>query len=245
MFIAALQCIYTVIFFGLAQLVPGSAGLAERVLALATMLMMSALQLIFCAVAGVILASIMALVTLPLVYLIVWSLKIRGSVIWLGAFCGGLVGFLATLPSTAILSFVVLSSSADMIRAVLVSLLVGPCLSTVFGQVGGARGGYLAAQHAYPEVIARAPLHSLAGDSHPHAVNKPPQPRLQFRIRHLLWISLWLSVLLTLIRLCGLPYEFILPGLIGWALYQAFTLWLGGKILERFRGCQLRRARST
>ena len=72
-----------------------------------------------------------------------------------------------------------------------------------------------------------------------------PRPRLQFRIHHLLWISVWLSVLLALIRLCGLPFEFTLPILVGWIVYQAATLWLGGKIVRRFRKWQLRQLRST
>ena len=43
-------------------------------------------------------ASSNCVVTLPFVLLIVWSLRVRGSIVWLGAFWGGLVGFAAVLP---------------------------------------------------------------------------------------------------------------------------------------------------
>jgi hypothetical protein len=62
----------------------------------------------------------------------------------------------------------------------------------------------------------------------------------------LLWISFWVSVLLTVIRLCGIPFEFVLPLLAGWAIYQAGTLWLGGKIVPRLAAWRRERAsRST
>ena len=43
---------------------------------------------------------------------------------------------------------------------------------------------------------------------------------------------MWLSVLLTLIRLVGIPFELILPLLGGWIIYQAFTLYLGSFLVE-------------
>ena len=44
---------------------------------------------------------------------------------------------------------------------------------------------------------------------------------------------MWLSLLLSLIRLCGIPYEFILPLLLGWLLFQMMTLSLGRWLFRR------------
>jgi hypothetical protein len=246
MFLAVVQYTLSMTFFALSnQLGSLSAGLAEKAVMFLMILLGTVLQLVFFAVAGIVLASIVSLFTLPIVYLVVLSLKIRGSVIWLGAFCGGLVGFLSALPFIGGIAFSASQGATDVFWFVVIGLLVGPCLTTVFGQIGGARGGLRAAQQAYPEAFAAAPAQlSAAGVSHAPG-DGTPQPRLQFRIHHLLWISLWLSVLLTLIRLCGVPFEIMLPILVGWTVYQAVTLWLGGKIVRRFRMWQLRRTRST
>jgi hypothetical protein len=56
---------------------------------------------------------------------------------------------------------------------------------------------------------------------------------LQFGTRHLLWIAAWLSLLLSIIRLSGVPFEFALPLLAGWVVYQGATLWIGGRLARR------------
>jgi hypothetical protein len=56
-------------------------------------------------------------------------------------------------------------------------------------------------------------------------------PRFRFRIIHLLWLSVWLSLLLAAIRLSGIPYELILPLLLVWTIYQAAILRVGGWLL--------------
>ena len=58
--------------------------------------------------------------------------------------------------------------------------------------------------------------------------------RLQFRTIHMLWVGVWVSLLLTLIRLSGIPYELILPMLLGWGVFQAATLLAGTLLVRRF-----------
>ena len=53
-----------------------------------------------------------------------------------------------------------------------------------------------------------------------------------FGIRHLLVISVWISLLLTAIRLSGLDFVFVLSLLVGWSVYQAATLWIGGLLVS-------------
>jgi hypothetical protein len=47
---------------------------------------------------GLIWTSFVTFLTLPVAYVIAWSLKLRGSIVTWGAFCGGLIGFVAVLP---------------------------------------------------------------------------------------------------------------------------------------------------
>ena len=56
-------------------------------------------------------------------------------------------------------------------------------------------------------------------------------PRFRFRTIHLLWLGVWLSLLLTVIRLSGIPFELILPILLVWLAYQVATLALGSWLL--------------
>lgn len=185
-------------------------------------------------------AVVVAAVTLPIVYLFVWSLRIRGSAVWLGAFCGGLVAFLATLPMIVFLTGEVFSD-ADVLWPLVMMLLFGPGLATVVGQIGGAWGGNLAAMHQ-ARMCGHTASVATFGSSMPANLSAPeselavsegdPPPRLQFRIHHIMWIALWLSVLLTVIRLCGVPFELMLPLILGWSLYQAATLWIGSRLGE-------------
>jgi len=184
------------------------------------------------AVIGLIWTNVVVVATLPAMLLVVWSLGMRGSLIWFGAFWGGLVGFAAVLP------FLLVLPVADEL---IVSLAVGPALTTVLGQLGGAWGGRRATRRIdwYQRALAQASVIDAAEASEPAECKhggddvwaKPVW--FQFGIRHLMWAAVWLSVLLSLIRLLGLPFEFILPLLGGWLGYQAATLWLGGMLARR------------
>ena len=60
------------------------------------------------------------------------------------------------------------------------------------------------------------------------------EPLMRFQIRHLLWITVWVALMLTAIRFSGIPFELILPALLCWLVYQAATLYVGGRLLRRF-----------
>ena len=191
------------------------------------------------AMLGLIWAGIICTIMLPIVYLFVRSLRLRGSLVWLGAFSGGLIGFIAALPLT--LSLPWMFGPAD-IWALLVQLALGPGLATVLGQVGGAWGGWRAWQNSerfYGITVARA-----AGSVSPDAAGQRltdvrdatasrPDPPLQFGLRHMMWLIVWLSLLLSVIRLSGIPFEYVLPVLIGWLLYQWLTLRVGRLLVQR------------
>lgn len=181
-------------------------------------------------------AGIVAIFTLPIVHLLVWSLKLRVDLVWLGAFSGGLVGFVAILPLSMHLPHLLASSEA---WAAIMMLAVGPGITIPLGQIGGALGGVQARKRAtvkderHRNLVAIGwrvtPIPTNAADTSQDAA----QPHFQFRIFHLLWIGVWLSLLLTLIRLSGIPYRFVLPMLVGGLAYQALSLWVG-RLLARW-----------
>ena len=191
-------------------------------------------------------AGIVALFTVPFVHLVVWSFRLRAGLIWLGAFTGGLVGFVAILPLMFQLPRIAATTEAWY---VLMVLAVGPGLATVLGQLGGAVGGRTAAKLAielaeqhqrllsvrWRRESARSPGEDggITAESH--------ESQFQFRIAHLLWLGVWLSLLLTLIRLSGIPYEFILPLLLGWLVFQAATLWIGWQLVRHLGTWSTRR----
>jgi hypothetical protein len=199
------------------------------------------------AVIGAVWAAFVSVFTLPVVYLFVRSLKLKGSIIWLGAVSGGLVGFLAVLPLT--LSLPMLTPTLDGLQ-VLLALLAGPGLTTILGQLGGAWGGRRAVHYAFnaewKALIAATsqadgstePVH----DETPEVADK--EPRFQFHIRHILWIFVWLSLLLSVIRLSGIPFEYVLPLLVGWLLYQSATLYVGSRFF-RWRDARAAEARQS
>ena len=161
--------------------------------------------------AGLMLATLATLVVLPIAYLVIRSLKLRGSIIWLGAFCGGLAGFTAVIGLMISLHmFQELSDGPGMALA----LLIGPAVTTVLGQIGGAWGGYRATKRDlwYERAVAMA---SVAKTSVPiveptHSdTAMPPErkPRLQFGIRHLLWFMVWFSLLLSIVRVSGIRFS--------------------------------------
>jgi hypothetical protein len=181
---------------------------------------------------GLVWTNVVVVMTLPAVFLVVWSLHLRGSILWCGAFWGGLVGFIAVLP------IVFIVSSGDNLIEI---LAMGPAITTMLGQLGGAWGGRRAIHRVdwYQRALNRASVNNApeahSGAEYPfNASDSLVKPaRFQFGIRHLLWSAVWISVLLSLLRLLGAPLEVALPILGVWAVYQAATLWMGGHVLRR------------
>jgi hypothetical protein len=190
----------------------------------------------FCAVIGSIWTCIVAMVTLPIVYLFVHSLKLKGSIIWLGAVAGGLVGFIAVLPLT--LGLPVLAPTIEPWH-VAVILVLGPGLATIVGQLGGAWGGRRAERNVAPvewkavlSEVGEWQLKPVEHEEQNVEEGDVEEPRLQFGMRHILWIFVWLSLLLSVIRLSGIPFQFVLPLLVGWLLYQSATLYFGSRFFK-------------
>jgi hypothetical protein len=179
-------------------------------------------------IGGIIWAAIVTMVTGPVVYLFVRSLRIRGNVVWLGAVWGGLVGFLAMMPATLPLlgSFREFGSATGFI----IILAAGPGLTTIVGQVGGTAGGRNALRNWQRLSNCDAALAAMKANSgvaeRESEIDKTAAP-LRFGIRHLLWITFWMSLLLSVIRLSGIPFEYVLPLLAGWLAFQTATLYLG------------------
>ena len=200
-----------------------------------------------CGLLALLWAGLAAAMTLPVVYLIAWSLKLQVSIVRIGAFAGGLVGFICIMPW--MLSGPWFANAG--VWEVALILLVGPMLTTILGQLGGAWGGNKSRAGPSVSIWKKYNLQPAVmpspSDVDQSEASRPTNPKLQFSIRHLLWISVWLSLLLALIRVCGIPFELILPLLVGWLIFQAFTLWLGGRLIPpiiRWRE-RRRQARST
>lgn len=191
------------------------------------------------ALVGLVWTNVVVVVTLPAMLLVVWSLRMRGSIVWLGAFWGGLVGFAAAWP---VAFFVGVPSTA------IVALAVGPGLTTIIGQIGGAWGGRRAIERMawYERALSRASVETRllgATRSSTTSLSEAKEDkvaagavrgtaRFQFGIRHLMWAAVWISVLLSLIRLVGIRLEVAVPVLAGWVLYQMTTLVIGGMIFR-------------
>jgi hypothetical protein len=204
---------------------------------------------VFCAFVGVVWATIASALTLPVVYLFLKSLKIRGSLVGLGAACGGLVGFVALLPVLLSLPWTV---GFDEAGAIALILALGPGLTTILGQIGGAWGGRRAASFGglgnAKAMEADSPeLLSVMGWRAAEEIpgSTADEPRLQFGIRHMLWIFVWLSLILSAIKLCRLPFEFVLPLLVGWFVYQLMTLRIGFLLARRLVPWWARRRRCS
>src|SRR4051794_25272205 len=108
------------------------------------------------ALVGLLWAAVVCLAVFPVVYFFISSLELRGSIISLGAYCGGLVGFAAVLP---FLMMVLVYEHSEGLWAGVLLLAFGPCLTTVLGQLGGAWGGRRATQSSdkwYLEQLAIA-----------------------------------------------------------------------------------------
>jgi len=196
------------------------------------------------AVIGLIWATMVMVPTLPILHLVLWSLNLRIGLVWLGAFSGGLIGFMSVLP-IAIIGFQELFDSGSLLGT-LALMLAGPGLATIVGQVGGRWGGARGADAIAAKLMVtniewlRLKYAIGRGDAADHnnidgepAVTNSDASPFQFRIAHLLWIGVWTSILLTVIRLSGIRYELILPVLLVWIAYQATTLSIGLLLVRR------------
>jgi hypothetical protein len=177
---------------------------------------------------GAIWASVLCVFTIPVVYLFVRSLNLHGSAYWFGAAWGGLVGFLGVLPFVLQVPFDQIGRGG-FYEAIL-AVVLGPGLATVIGQIGGAWGARRAARR--PTIYHPFPS---SGDEleAPDNPDRVTGASFQFRVRHLLWITVWISLLLSAIRLSGIPYGLMLQVLILWLGYQMITLYVGSWILRK------------
>jgi hypothetical protein len=199
--------------------------------------------------AGMAYAAVACLVTAPIVYLFVRSLELHGSTVRLGAYWGGFVGFAAVLPL-----FVTGPMNDPFGGAWQFTfwLALGPCLTTCLGQLGGAWGGRLAERKSDLWYLRQVDLASVPvvepPINHPAAARQYREiidKRFQFGIRHLMWISLWSSLLMMAIRLSGVPFEYMLPLFFGWLLIQAVTMKIGGWLLPRIAIARRRKGQQT
>ena len=194
----------------------------------------------FATVAGLALAGVATLVATPLFYLF-RSLRLRISSLWSGAILGGLVGFVAVLSAVPVL---LLATGADGFPVLLATAALGPGLTTVLGQAGGAWGGWRGTRI---QRLRRALAAAAAdvGITTPPAdeLTAPRTPRFQFRLRQLLWLNVWLSLLFAGAAASGEPL--VVLTVVGvWLVYQAATLYLGAKLVRRLGRCvAARRAR--
>lgn len=137
-----------------------------------------------------------------------------------GAFCGGLVGMLATgLPF-------LMGFSRDPVLVAFV-FAVGPGLATLMGQYAGALAG----------------INNLDYDrisSSPFDVTPRTEPE-RFRVStwQLLWIMTWLSIGLALLRAANMLIVATLALLIIWTPFQ----WVTGKLMVVLAWHNLERAR--
>jgi hypothetical protein len=228
---ASYPVVLGVIWLGFAMLISASLPPAEELISASFAFMGFSLV---GAVIGLMWTAFVLAVVFPLVLLVVWSLKPRGNIIWFGAFCGGLIGFVAVLPF--ILAMADNLDGPNALEVIPTVLIAGPALTTVLGQLGGAWGGRRT--RCYERSLAAASVgasdrNEEGADASFPAAGATSSGRLQFGIRHLLWVGVWISLLLSAIRLSGIPFGFALPLLMGWIAFQAMTLWIGGKVVPR------------
>lgn len=179
-----------------------------------------------------------AAITIPILHFVIRSLELRVRLTYLGAFAGGLLILLATLPISLDWPRMQRNSGSWEVARVLTMVVA---VATIVGQIGGAYGGLRAARRTQRQYRVRQQLLKLGwrqpafNDLSPET-NEPSansNRRFQFRTVHLLWVAAWISLLLAAIRLVGLRFETVLPVIFGWLLYQAITLWLGTVLFRR------------
>jgi hypothetical protein len=162
---------------------------------------------------GVLWAGVIALFIMPLFNLFVRSVQVQASLIWLGAILGRLVGFLACV---ALVPVTFGNVSFGYPWDMLFMIAFGPCRATVVGQAGGAWGGWLEERPGDGTAIESVPAR---------------KPLFQFRLRQLLWLTVWLDLFLAAIAATGMP-EVLLAVFGTWLVFQAATLYLGSKLLR-------------
>ncbi len=200
------------------------------------------------AIFGMFWTAIVALPTTALFSLFARTMQLRAGFTWLGAILGGLIGLLANLP---VLFFAMTPSPpSDFVWTILLLVATGPALATVLGQAGGAWGAW------YGDVVlgrARADVLAEAGGWHtpagtmPHAAHQEAsaEPLFQFRLRQLLWLTVWAAVFMAAVTATGMPL--LLLAVFGvWLVYQAATLYFGAKLVRLLtRRRATRRTRRT
>lgn len=195
--------------------------------------------------------GIATLVVLSILHVVIWSLGIRPPYVILGAFAGGLVGFAGLI---VVAVGVVQSLGSGVQPNPLFALFIGPGLATIMGQIGGAVGGRRA-ESDLRHRLAKLQTLTEAGwrpvtileTNESDRKHDAASPKFQFRIGQLLWASAWISGLLAVIRLTGTSFGVMLPVLLGWLVFQATTLWIGGRLVRRLGPWWLRhrQGRST
>jgi hypothetical protein len=226
--IAFAGAVYPVLFVVLGigfQMV--TSGFQPEIFAFAIMSLFAVPYLVAVASFGFGLAGLVMVVALPVVHLVVWSLQPRVDLVRFGAFCGGLVGFVAVVPFFFVIASGGFGTGGPTLGEVITAILVGPAITTVLGQLGGAWGGRRAANWGRTNELELGPNPGT------DATSAVTAARYQFGMRHLLWVAMWASLLLTLIRVSGIPFGFALPLLLGWIAYQTATLWIGSLLLPR------------
>ena len=127
------------------------------------------------------------------------SLGGRPSATVFASFVGGLLGFLCTFP--LVLEFFVSPQASQ--NGFFLTLLIGPILATLMGQIGGAWGAVFYEPTLYPA-----------------------SRRFQFSLYQLLILTLGISLALALLRLTGLLASPLLVYGIAWGVCQAISLWM-------------------
>jgi hypothetical protein len=214
-------------------------GSAPGPLEFAIMSLFATPYLLGIASVGFALAGLVMVAVLPVVHLVVWSLQPRVDLIRFGAFCGGLVGFMAVMPFFFKIASGGFGAAGPTAGEVVTAVFMGPALTTVLGQIGGAWGGRRAVNWGRTNEL-EPDADAEAGSGKGDEAQTPGLPdsaatatRWQFGVRHLLWVAVWGSLLLTLIRLSGIPFGFALPLLVGWVAFQTATLWIGSLVVPR------------
>jgi hypothetical protein len=178
-----------------------------------------------------------SMITLPITYLFVRSLKLHGNLVSLGAASGGVVGFIAVMPWTVSLPWI---AGAGEFWLYVIGITLGPGLATVLGQMGGAWGGRRASLHLanYYGVVASSNSDRAGQIAAELLAETTESAELrgarswQFGIRHMMWLIVWISLLLSVVRLSGVPFEYAIPLLAGWIVYQWITLRVGVRTLN-------------
>jgi hypothetical protein len=186
--------------------------------AIAGVILFTLLYAAMCAFFGVIYSGFVSLFVMPAFCLLVRTIVPRIGFVWLGAICGGLVGFVAVMP------FLVLAHCewSDSFGASVMVAALGPALTTVLGQIGGAWGARRSVRCATQDL-------RVVGD------DEAELPRVQFTIRQMIWLTTWISGLFAVLRLFSLPGEYILPVIFAWLVYQSGTLLAGWYLAYRIQ----------